>query len=865
MKWSSQALRQRFLEYFAAKGHHIVSSSRLIPNNDPSLLFTNAGMVQFKNIFLGLEAAQYLSVASTQRCLRAGGKHNDLDAVGYTARHHTFFEMLGNFSFGTYFKREAIQLAWNFMTCELAIPVSRLWVTVYENDEESATIWLDEIGVDPTRFSRCGEADNFWRMGDTGPCGPCTEIFYDHGPEIPGGPPGSATADGDRYIEIWNLVFMQFERRADGKLLPLAMPAVDTGMGLERLAAVMQGVHSNYETDLFQPLIQAAARLANTSELNHRSLYVIADHIRATAFLILDGIKPGNEGRAYVLRRIIRRAVRHGYLLGITRPFFSDLLPTLVEIMQDAYPELQQAQNTIATAIQQEEQQFAKTLIQGMRLLNQVLSELTSSEIPGETVFKLYDTYGFPTDLTADIAREHQLSIDWQGFEAAMAEQRERAQKNSQFSTDYQSSLVLTESSVFTEQIDPTFSAQCIGLYTTESICVLNAGMQGYLVLDKTPFYPEGGGQIGDTGVIYGAEGEFIVENTQKKQQAILHIGYVKRGVIRVGEQMTPQIDWERRRKIMANHSATHLLQAALQQLLPEQVEQKGSLVTSERLRFDFSYSQPLSQQQLYALEIWVNQQIRDNHSIHQQLLPYVAAIQQGAIALFDEKYGAEVRMLTIGTASKELCGGTHANTTGELGLFKIISEIGVAAGIRRIEAVTGAAAIAIIQEQEKVLHQVGQILKVPVTQVVEKILHMREQLTHTRKITQQLQQQLALTRLAEIQQQASKIGEITLLAAEFPEVEPILLRQAVLQSLANLPQAIVVLATVHNNQITIMAGVAKSLIPTFNAGELVQYVAAQVGGKGGGNAELAQAGGTLLESLPQALASVKAWVQELH
>lgn len=862
--WTSQSLRQIFLDFFVKQKHSIVGSSSLLPDNDPTLLFTNAGMVQFKNVFLGVEQRDFTRATSSQRCLRAGGKHNDLDEVGYTARHHTFFEMLGNFSFGDYFKREAIQLAWYFITKELGIPAEKLWVTVFVDDDESAAIWLDEMKIDPTRFSRCGEADNFWRMGDTGPCGPCTEIFYDHGPEVDGGPPGTLEQEGDRYVEIWNLVFMQYDRTASGELKPLPAPSVDTGMGLERLTAVMQGVHNNYDTDLFQPIIKIAAKLANTEDLSNRSLRVIADHIRATAFLILDGVQPGNEGRNYVLRRIIRRAIRHGYLLGIELPFFSQLLPPFIKIMEAAYPELKREQAHLATVIEQEEKQFAKTLNQGMRLLNQVLTELNATEIPGDTVFKLYDTYGFPTDLTADIARERNVTIDWDGFEAAMQAQRNRAKQSSQFGADYHSRLTLKESSCFEGHANLELHAKNIGLYNAEgSVESLQSGEHGIIVLDQTPFYPEAGGQVGDAGIIQSDSAEFIVEDTQKKQNAIIHSGYVKSGTIELSDDVHAKVDRQRRAATVLNHSATHLLHAVLRDLLGDQVVQKGSLVAPERLRFDFSYGKPLSFIQLQSIEANVNQYIRANYVIDTQVMPYDKAIEQGAMALFGEKYTTDVRVLKMGKVSMELCGGTHAKATGDIGLFKIMSETGIAAGIRRIEAVTGHAAIEAMQNNDTILFEASQLLKTPTVKLLDKVEQLQSQLSDTRKTLEQLQQKMAQGQLLSIQQQASQIGDITLLAAEFPGVDAKSLRHAVEQSISKFPNAIVVLATVQAEKVSIIAGVDKSLIPKIKAGDLVNYVASQVGGKGGGKPELAQAGGTEPQHLAKALASAAEWVAE--
>ena len=698
---STTAIRQAFLDYFQEKGHAVVASSPLVPANDPTLLFTNAGMVQFKETFLGTEKRSYVRATSSQRCVRAGGKHNDLENVGYTARHHTFFEMLGNFSFGDYFKREAIAYAWEFLTEVLQLPPERLWVTVFEEDDEAADIWLKEIGVDAARFSRIGARDNFWSMGNTGPCGPCTEIFYDHGEGVPGGPPGTPEEDGDRYIEIWNLVFMQYDRDDSGELTPLPKPSVDTGMGLERLAAILQGVHSNYEIDLFQNLITAAAEITATKDLENKSLRVIADHIRACAFLVVDGVVPSNEGRGYVLRRIIRRAIRHGHKLGQREAFFYKLVAPLAREMGAAYPELVKAQARVEQVLEQEELRFAETLDNGMKILDESIAALQGKEIPGDTIFKLYDTYGFPVDLTADIARERQLSLDMSGFEAAMESQRERARAASTFTMADSGDLQIDGVTQFTGYECEEDRSQVTGLFLNgEQVDTLNVGDQGVVVLDKTPFYAESGGQVGDRGVLRKDGGVFRVFDTRKQGEgAFVHLGELTQGSISTGDRLEALVDHERRMATRLNHSATHLMHAALREVLGEHVQQKGSLVDPERLRFDFSHFQPVTRQELQRIEARVNEQIRLNTDVETRVMPVDQAMEAGAMALFGEKYGDEVRVLSIGDFSVELCGGTHVSRAGDIGLFKIISEAGIASGVRRIEAVTGTGALDYICE----------------------------------------------------------------------------------------------------------------------------------------------------------------------
>ncbi|NLO78873.1 MAG: alanine--tRNA ligase [Xanthomonadaceae bacterium] len=861
---SSADLRQAFLDFFREKGHTVVPSSSLVPANDPTLLFTNAGMVQFKDVFLGREQRPYTRAASAQRCVRAGGKHNDLENVGYTARHHTFFEMLGNFSFGDYFKREAIHYAWEFLTRTIGLPPERLWVTVYEEDDEAADIWLKEIGVDPNRFSRIGASDNFWAMGDTGPCGPCTEIFYDHGPEVWGGPPGSPEADGDRYIEIWNLVFMQYDRAPDGSLSPLPKPCVDTGMGLERLSAVVQGVHSNFETDLFTPLIAAAGELARTNDLGLSSLKVIADHIRACSFLIVDGVMPSNEGRGYVLRRIIRRAVRHGYSLGIQEPFFHRLVPTLVEVMGGAYPELAQGQQQVERLLRQEEERFRETLDQGIRLLEDALAKLDGKVIPGELVFKLYDTYGFPVDLTNDVARERGLSLDMEGFEREMEAQRQRARSASQFKMEYIAAEGAGARAEFTgyEQLED--EGEVIALYRDgRSVNALQAGEQGMVVLDRTPFYAESGGQVGDVGLL-SAEGlQFEVENTVKYGDAHGHLGVVREGAIAVGQRLRARVDAARRQATVLNHSATHLLHAALRRVLGEHVTQKGSLVAPDRLRFDFSHFEPLTAEQLDEIERLVNHQIRLNAPARAEIMSYDEAINSGAIALFGEKYGERVRVLKLGDFSTELCGGTHVRRTGDIGLFKIVSESGVAAGVRRIEAVTGEGAFRHVAEQSRRLERLGKLLKASPENVELRLNQVLERNRELERELERLQQKLAAAAGSDLAAQAVDLNGLKLLVARLDGGQAKALRDTVDQLKNKLGSAVIVLAAVNGDKVSLVAGVTKDYTERIKAGELVNVVAAQVGGRGGGRPDFAQAGGNDPSKLDAALAQVAPWVEQ--
>jgi len=857
-------LRHTFLDFFAAKGHQIVPSSPLVPAHDPTLLFTNAGMVQFKNVFLGLETPAYTRAASCQRCVRAGGKHNDLENVGYTARHHTFFEMLGNFSFGDYFKREAIEYAWEFLTETLGLPAEKLWVTVYHQDEEAAHIWLNELKVDPKRFSRCGEKDNFWSMGETGPCGPCSEIFYDHGPEIAGGPPGSDDDAGDRYIEIWNLVFMQYDRDSSGQLSPLPKPAVDTGMGLERLAAVIQQVHSNYEIDLFERLIQKAAAITQCQHDHLSSLRVLADHIRACAFLIADGVMPANEGRGYVLRRIIRRAVRHGHQLGQREPFFYQLVEQLDAEMGAAYPELRQQRSLIERVLQQEEDSFAQTLDRGLRLLEQAIIDL-EDRIPGEIVFKLYDTYGFPIDLTADIARERGLSLDLEGFEKRMALQRTLSRETGQFKQEeLLGGQQLECESTFVGYEHIQSDSIIVALFDeNQSVEQLHAGQRGRIVLAHTPFYAESGGQVGDKGTLIHNNSVFEVEDTQKMGSAHVHLGILTQGQIQVGDHLKAQVDIHARQATARNHSATHLLHAALRQQLGTHVTQKGSLVDAERLRFDFAHFEPLTPQQLIQIEHLVNQHIMLNHSVQTQLMHLEEALAKGAMALFGEKYEQQVRVLSMGEFSTELCGGTHVRYTGDIGLFKIVAESGIAAGVRRIEAITGHRALEWVSITEQRLNRLATLLKTHSETLEERLTQMLEQYRQTEKELARLQTKLAHAQGSDLSSQAIDIEGIKVIAAQLDHLDAKQLRSTLDQLKNKLAPAAIVLATVKENKIALIAGVTPELTERLKANDLVNHVAQQVGGKGGGRADMAQAGGNNPAPLPQALTSVPEWVRE--
>ncbi|MFY9973291.1 MAG: alanine--tRNA ligase [Chromatiaceae bacterium] len=863
---TSAELRASFLDYFAERAHERVPSSPLIPANDPTLLFTNAGMVQFKEVFLGRERRLYSRAVSSQRCVRAGGKHNDLENVGYTARHHTFFEMLGNFSFGDYFKREAIQFAWDYLTRVLGLPPERLWVTVFTEDDEAAGIWLDEIGVDPSLFSRCGAKDNFWSMGDTGPCGPCSEIFYDHGPGIAGGPPGSPDEDGDRYVEIWNLVFMQYNRGADGTLAPLPRPSVDTGMGLERLAAVMQGVHNNYEIDLFATLIAAASEATGCADRSEQSLRVIADHIRSTAFLIADGVTPSNEGRGYVLRRIMRRAIRHGYRLGQSAPFFHRLVAPLAAEMGGAYPELSAAQSQVERLIRLEEERFAETLAHGMGLLDEAIAGLGGSHvIPGETVFKLYDTYGFPTDLTADVARERGLTLDMEGFERAMDRQKERARSASRFGMDQELALDVQGETEFCGYDFLSDRATVVALYQDgASRDTLDMDEEGLVILDVTPFYAEAGGQVGDRGWLMADSGRFEVSDTQKKGAGVIcHLGRVVEGRLTVGDTVEATVDAARRRATALNHSATHLLHAALRHTLGGHVQQKGSLVGPERLRFDFSHFEPVSRAQLLAIERLVNQQIRENDLVETRIMSLEDAKGSGAVALFGEKYGDQVRVLRMGDFSTELCGGTHVKAVGDIGLFKIVSEGGVAAGVRRIEAMTGAGALDWVEaDEERVLRLAG-LLKGSRDDLDERVSGLLERGRALEKELDQLKARLASSAGKDLASQAREIGGIQVLAARLDGVDPKALRESLDRLKDQLGSGVVVLVAESDGKVNLVAGVTKDLTDRLKAGDLIREVAAQVGGKGGGRPDMAQAGGSDPGGIPAALELVPRWVEQ--
>ncbi|MFD2110234.1 alanine--tRNA ligase [Thiorhodococcus fuscus] len=861
---TSAELRASFLDYFAQRQHARVASSPLVPANDPTLLFTNAGMVQFKELFLGRERRDYNRAVSSQRCVRAGGKHNDLENVGYTARHHTFFEMLGNFSFGDYFKREAIGFAWEYLTQVLSLPPERLWITVFEDDDEAADIWLKEVGVDAARFSRCGAKDNFWSMGDTGPCGPCSEIFYDHGPEIPGGPPGSPDEDGDRYVEIWNLVFMQFNRDAEGTLTPLPRPSVDTGMGLERLAAVMQGVHSNYEIDLFRHLIDAAAEVTGCADRADKSLRVIADHIRSTAFLIIDGVTPSNEGRGYVLRRIMRRAIRHGYRLGCSEPFFHRLLAPLVAEMGDAYPELKTAQAHVEHLIKLEEERFAETLDHGMRILDEAIAGLSSDRIPGETVFKLYDTYGFPTDLTADIARERGLTLDMEGFEQAMAQQKERARAASQFGAAQTQEIQVQGETDFCGYERLQEEGTVVALYRDGTSCdALESGEEGLVILDITPFYGESGGQVGDRGWLTTETARFEVTDTQKKGGGVMiHVGRVLEGSLTVGDRVDARVDAGRRLETALNHSATHLLHAALRQVLGEHVQQKGSLVGPERLRFDFSHFEPVSREQLLTIERMVNREVRANHLVETRIMSLEDAKASGAMALFGEKYTDQVRVLRMGDFSTELCGGTHVKAVGDIGLVKIVNETGIAAGVRRIEAITGAAALDWVEADEERLLRLAGLLKGGREDVDERVVQLVERARRLEKELEQLKGKLASSAGQDLAAQAQDIEGVKVLAARLDGADPKNLRTILDQLKDKLGSAVILLATEADGKVSLVAGVTKDLTDRFKAGDLIREIATQVGGKGGGRPDMAQAGGNDPAGIPGALASVDGWVR---
>ena len=857
----SSEIRHRFLEFFRRQGHAVVASSPLVPGNDPTLLFTNAGMVQFKDVFLGQDKRAYSRATTSQRCVRAGGKHNDLENVGYTARHHTFFEMLGNFSFGDYFKREAIEFAWGFLTDELKLPANRLWITVHSDDDGAEKIWLEDIKIPRERVIRIPTSDNFWQMGDTGPCGYCTEIFYDHGADVAGGPPGSPDADGDRYIEIWNLVFMQFNRDDKGVLHPLPRPSVDTGMGLERISAVMQGVHSNYDIDLFQDLIGAAARATGTQDLEDNSLKVIADHIRACSFLIVDGVIPGNEGRGYVLRRIIRRAIRHGYKLGCKRPFFHTLVAELARVMGEAYPELPAARTKVEQVLKQEEERFAETLEHGMAVLDGALKK-EDRMLDGSTVFKLYDTYGFPLDLTADIARERGFTVDFAGFEAEMGQQRERARAASKFTM--QSGVEYRgQATEFHGYELLKLEAQILAIYKDgSSVSAIEAGETGVIVLDRTPFYAESGGQVGDSGELTSGHGTFEVEDTQKIQAEVFgHKGRLDTGRLAVGDRVTAQVDAALRQRAAYNHSATHLMHAALRQVLGPHVTQKGSLVDAHHTRFDFSHSAPMTPEEIAQVETLVNREIRHNVPVEARLMKYDDAIKAGAMALFGEKYGDEVRVIGMGAFSTELCGGTHVRRSGDIGFFKVVSETGVAAGIRRIEAITADSALAWAQSQEKQLAQVAAALKAPQQEIGTRLAQIVDNVKALEKELARLKSKMASSQGDDLANQVSDVKGVKVLAARLDGADAKVLRETVDKLKDKLKSVAVVLGSVEGDKVTLIAGVTSDLTAKVKAGELVGHVAGQVGGKGGGRPDMAQGGGTEPAKLESALASVAEWV----
>ena len=871
MSKSTAEIRQAFLDFFHSKGHQVVASSSLVPHNDPTLLFTNAGMNQFKDVFLGLDKRNYSRATTSQRCVRAGGKHNDLENVGYTARHHTFFEMLGNFSFGDYFKHDAIQFAWELLTSEkwFALPKERLWVTVYESDDEAYEIWEKEVGIPRERIIRIGDnkgapyaSDNFWQMGDTGPCGPCTEIFYDHGDHIWGGPPGSPEEDGDRYIEIWNIVFMQFNRQADGTMEPLPKPSVDTGMGLERIAAVLQHVNSNYDIDLFRTLIQAVAKVTGATDLSNKSLRVIADHIRSCAFLIADGVMPSNENRGYVLRRIIRRAVRHGNMLGAKETFFYKLVGPLIDVMGSAGEDLKRQQAQVEQVLKTEEEQFARTLERGLALLDEELAKLSGDTLDGETAFRLYDTYGFPVDLTADVCRERNIKVDEAGFEAAMEEQRRRAREASGFGADYNAMIRVDSASEFKGYDHLELNGKVTALFVDgKAVDAINAGQEAVVVLDQTPFYAESGGQVGDKGELKGANFSFAVEDTQKYGQAIGHIGKLAAGSLKVGDAVQADVDEARRARIRLNHSATHLMHAALRQVLGTHVSQKGSLVNDKVLRFDFSHNEAMKPEEIRAVEDLVNAQIRRNLPIETNIMDLEAAKAKGAMALFGEKYDERVRVLSMGDFSTELCGGTHASRTGDIGLFRIISESGTAAGVRRIEAVTGEGAITTVHADSDRLSEVAHLLKGDSNNLADKVRSVLERTRQLEKELQQLKEQAAAQESANLSSKAIDVNGVKLLVSELSGVEPKMLRTMVDDLKNQLGSTIIVLATVAEGKVSLIAGVSKDVTDRVKAGELIGMVAQQVGGKGGGRPGMAQAGGTDAAALPAALASVKGWV----
>jgi len=872
MSKSTAEIRQAFLDFFHSKGHNIVSSSSLVPTNDPTLLFTNAGMNQFKDVFLGLDKRDYNRATTSQRCVRAGGKHNDLENVGYTARHHTFFEMLGNFSFGDYFKHDAINYAWELLTGEnwFNLPKDKLWVTVYETDDEAFEIWEKEVGVPKERIIRIGDnkggafaSDNFWQMGDTGPCGPCTEIFYDHGDHIWGGPPGSAEEDGDRYIEIWNLVFMQFNRQADGTMLPLPKPSVDTGMGLERITAVMQHVNSNYDIDLFQKLIAAVAEVTGATDLSNKSLRVIADHIRSCAFLIADGVIPSNENRGYVLRRIIRRAIRHGNMLGAQDTFFYKLVAPLIEVMGPAATELKEQQAMVEQLLKTEEEQFARTLERGLALLDEELAALKGDTLDGEIAFRLYDTFGFPLDLTADVCRERNLKVDEAGFEKAMDVQRRRARESSGFSADYNSMVRVDGVTQFSGYEHLQRHSKVVALFVDgQPVNDIQAGVNAIVVLDDTPFYGESGGQVGDKGILKTTTGVFSVSDTQKYGKAIGHQGALSAGKLSIGYSVEAEVDVARRDRIRLNHSATHLLHAALRQVLGKHVAQKGSLVNDNYLRFDFSHFEAMKPEEIRQVEDLVNAQIRRNLPIQTTIMDLDEAKEKGAMALFGEKYEDSVRVLSMGDFSTELCGGTHASRTGDIGLFRIQSESGTAAGVRRIEGITGENAINALHQQSDLLQDVAHLVKGDVNSITDKIRSLIERSRTLEKELQQVKGQQAAQESASLSSQAKEVKGVKLLVRQLDNVEPKMLRTMVDDLKNQLGSVIIVLATIADDKVSLIAGVTKDLTDRVKAGELIASVAQQVGGKGGGRPDMAQAGGSDVQALPAALATVEAWVE---
>jgi len=859
---STSEIRERFLSFFSSKGHEVVASGSLVPANDKTLLFTNAGMVQFKDLFTGDEVRNYTRATTSQRCVRAGGKHNDLDNVGYTARHHTFFEMLGNFSFGDYFKEDAIRFAWQFLTEELGLPAEKLWITVFEEDDEAEKIWINDIGVPKERVIRIGAKDNFWMMGDTGPCGPCSEIFYDHGEEVWGGPPGSPEEDGDRFIEIWNLVFMQFDRSADGTMTPLPKPCVDTGMGLERTAAVLQHVHSNYEIDLFRNLIQAVIKLTGTNDLENASLNVIADHIRSCAFLIADGVLPSNEGRGYVLRRIIRRAIRHGHKLGAESLFFHKLTSALVKEMGAAYPVLLAARNTVEEELLKEEERFAATLSTGMKIFDDEVAALSSKEIPGAVVFKLYDTYGFPVDLTADIARERGLEVDQIGFEEHMEAQRMRARAASNFGATGGELPVSETTTDFLGYNELQARAKIVELYVDGvSVNQIQQGQNAWVVLDQTPFYAESGGQVGDTGVLSTDSVQFTVIDTQKSRTAFMHAGVLESASLSVGDDVMADVDSERRLHIRRNHSATHLLHGALRAVLGAHVEQKGSLVNEEHLRFDFSHSGPVTNEQIVQVEKWIDKEVRSNSPCITEQMSMDEAIAAGAIALFGEKYGSEVRVVTLGDQSVELCGGTHVRATGDLGAVKVIAETGIAAGVRRIEAVSGEFALQHNQHLEHQISTIADMLKTSPVEVLPKLKQMQERQRELGKQVEQLQSKISAQAGSSLSSNAETLNGVTTLFQTVEDVDAKALRSVMDEVRQKLGDSAIVLASEHQGKAVLVSSVSKSLHAQLTAGDLMKVVARALGGRGGGRADMAQGGADSLTDIDAAFATAREWI----